>query len=86
MAISTLIMIGDNQVDIRNPQEVVDAIEVVRVSITVTGKPVVIEANGEKVEYSNVNIQRLIDLQNEYRGKVAQATGQRRRYAAKIRW
>ena len=82
----TNVKIGDDQVDIEDPCAVVTALRKVELSIVTGGGVIRAKFGDDDVQFSTANMSALRDLIDRYERLCAAKTGQRRRYAKRIRF
>ncbi|MEP3049426.1 MAG: hypothetical protein ABJL55_16380 [Roseibium sp.] len=87
MSVSTLLKIGDDEVDLNAPCDVVTALRKVQLIIVTGGKSETIELAGDRVTFSQSNASRLEKLIQHYDTQCRRSSGKRVRRAARTaRW
>ncbi|KZM41225.1 hypothetical protein [Labrenzia sp. OB1] len=83
MSVSSLIVIGGEEVDINAPCDVATALKKRLLSVASGTSELIIRMGGEEVTFSKANIGALNGLIAEYETKCARAGGQNRRGRAR---
>jgi trimethylamine:corrinoid methyltransferase-like protein len=87
MTVSTLVKIGQDQVDITKPCDVALALRKIELTVTTGNKSETIELGGEKVTFTRANASRLAGLIRHYEDQCRRSTGRSGRRAARsVRW